>query len=51
MGTGTTAFGAKSMGLNYVGSELSESQCKFAENRLAYGRQVKDDIDEKGKLF
>lgn len=38
MGTGTTAVACKKMGLNYIGSELSENQCTYAENRI---REVK----------
>lgn len=34
MGTGTTANACILNGLNYIGSELSENQCKFAENRI-----------------
>lgn len=34
MGTGTTAVAAKKMGLKYVGSEISEKQCDYAEKRL-----------------
>lgn len=34
MGTGTTALACKQMGLHYIGSEISEQQCEWAENRL-----------------
>jgi site-specific DNA-methyltransferase (adenine-specific)/modification methylase len=34
MGSGTTAVACKKMGLNYIGSEISENQCSWAENRL-----------------
>lgn len=34
MGTGTTAVACKRLGLNCIGSELSEAQCEFANNRL-----------------
>lgn len=34
MGTGTTAVAAKKMGMKYIGSEISEKQCKYAEHRL-----------------
>ena len=34
MGTGTTAVACKELGLSYIGSELSENQCKWAEDRL-----------------
>lgn len=35
MGSGTTAVACKELGLNYIGSEISENQCKWAENRIA----------------
>ena len=35
MGTGTTAVACKEMGMNYIGSEISENQVKWAENRLS----------------
>ena len=35
MGTGTTAVACKRLGMNYIGSEISEGQTKFAEERLA----------------
>jgi len=34
MGTGTTAVAAKRLGHNYIGSELSEAQCEYAEERI-----------------
>lgn len=34
MGTGTTAIGAISCGMNYIGTELSSNQCKWAEKRI-----------------
>ena len=34
MGSGTTAAACKKMGLNCIGSEISEAQCEFANNRL-----------------
>lgn len=34
MGTGTTAIGAIECGMNYIGTELSPNQCKWAENRI-----------------
>ena len=34
MGTGTTAVACKEYGCNYIGSELSDAQCAFAEKRL-----------------
>lgn len=35
MGSGTTAVACKELGLSYIGSEISENQCKWAENRLS----------------
>ena len=34
MGTGTTAVACEEMGFNCIGSELSEAQAKYAENRI-----------------
>jgi len=34
IGTGTTAVACKRLGIDYIGSEISENQCKWAENRL-----------------
>lgn len=34
MGTGTTAYACKRMKHNFIGSELSTEQCKYAENRI-----------------
>lgn len=34
MGTGTTAVAAKALCMHYIGTELSEAQCKYAENRI-----------------
>jgi DNA modification methylase len=33
-GTGTTGVACIKLGLNYIGSELSEEQCKFSIERL-----------------
>lgn len=35
MGSGTTAVACVKYGMNYVGSEISENQVKFAEDRIA----------------
>ena len=40
-GTGTTSLACKKMGIQYIGSELSENQCKWAENRLKFGKGEK----------
>lgn len=34
MGTGTTAVGAKELSMHYIGTEISEAQCKYARERL-----------------
>lgn len=34
MGSGTTAVACKQLGIDYIGSEISENQCKWAEDRL-----------------
>lgn len=44
MGTGTTANACIIENRNYIGSELSQKQCKYAENRLNI-------IKQKQKLF
>lgn len=35
MGSGTTGFACKELGIDYIGSEISENQCKWADKRLA----------------
>lgn len=35
MGSGTTAVACKELGLSYIGSEISENQCKWAEDRIS----------------
>ena len=34
MGSGTTAVACKKLGLNYIGSEISQNQCEWARNRI-----------------
>lgn len=34
MGSGTTAVACKKMGLAYIGSEISQNQCEWAEKRI-----------------
>jgi site-specific DNA-methyltransferase (adenine-specific)/modification methylase len=34
IGSGTTAIACEKLGLNYIGSELSEKQCEWANNRI-----------------
>lgn len=40
MGTGTTANGCVQFGCHYIGSELSEKQCEYAENRLSKAKEM-----------
>jgi site-specific DNA-methyltransferase (adenine-specific) len=35
IGSGTTALAARSLGRNYIGSEISQEYCKIAEGRLS----------------
>lgn len=35
MGSGTTAVACKKLGLNYIGSEISQNQCEWAEKRIS----------------
>ncbi len=51
MGSGTTALACKQMGLYYVGSELSENQCEWAENRIKNGKGARNQDLEKLELF
>ena len=44
MGTGTTAIACEELNLNCVGSELSEAQVEFSQNRLKEFRQ-KNGVD------
>lgn len=41
MGTGTTAVACKIKGCTYIGSEISEKQCEWANNRLKQERLTK----------
>ena len=38
MGSGTTALACQQMGINFIGSELSENQVDWANNRLRFGK-------------
>lgn len=51
MGSGTTALACKQMGLYYVGSELSENQCEWAENRIKNGKGARNQDLEKEDIF
>lgn len=46
MGSGTTAVACLKYGMNYIGSEISENQIKFSEERIA---KIKGELIEKGK--
>ena len=41
-GTGTTALACAELGLNYIGSELSNAQCDYARNRLATAQRISE---------
>ena len=43
MGSGTTAVACKQMGLNYIGSEISENQVSFANERIAKTEVIESD--------
>ena len=45
MGTGTTAAAASKMGINFIGSEISEAQCEYAMNRV--GSILPDELNKK----
>ena len=47
MGTGTTAVACKMLNIGYIGSELSEVQCKWAENRLIGVKGTQTDVTKK----
>ena len=51
MGSGTTALACKQMGLCYVGSELSENQCEWAENRIKNGKGARNQDLDKDDIF
>lgn len=40
IGTGTTAVACKKMGLNCIGSEISEAQCEYALQRIEEAKEV-----------
>ena len=42
MGTGTTAVACKIKGYTYIGSEISEKQCEWANNRLKQERLTRN---------
>lgn len=51
MGTGTTANACIKLGLNFIGSELSEAQCKYGEERIIKTLKEKRANLEQKKLF
>lgn len=44
IGSGTTAIACEELGLNCIGSELSEKQCEWAENRIKNYLFIKNKI-------
>ena len=46
MGNGTTAVACKQMNLNYIGSEISSEQCKYAKERIEKINISNDESDE-----
>lgn len=49
MGTGTTAVACNKLNLRYIGSELSNGQCEFADNRIA--NSIKNNFKIGDKVF
>ena len=41
MGTGTTANACVQLNMNYIGSEISENQCKYAYERINNKNNIK----------
>lgn len=50
MGSGTTGLACKQTNRYYIGSEISENQCAWAENRIKNGRYI-DETKNKRDLF
>ena len=50
MGSGTTAVACKRMGLRWLGSEISENQVKWAEDRLAETISLSGKLDDGGSI-
>ena len=46
MGAGTTAVACKQLNLNYIGSEISSEQCKYAKERIEKINISNDESDE-----
>ena len=51
MGTGTTAVACIKYGDDYIGSEISSNQCKFAEDRIHKFIDYQNYINAKLSLF
>lgn len=54
MGTGTTAMACKMVGISCYGSEISKSQCDYAENRLKFNNNncfEKKEVEQKFEKF
>lgn len=48
IGTGTTAIACVSLGLDYIGSEISENQCVWAKERIiSYMKEIKNNAVNK----
>lgn len=47
IGTGTTAIAAKMCNMNYIGSEISEKQCEYANQRIMNTEQINENINDK----
>lgn len=43
-GTGTTAIAVRSLNMNYIGVELSQSQCQYSKNRIIGTKIIKDKV-------
>lgn len=53
-GTGTTGIAVKSLNMNYIGIELSQSQCEYSKNRIMGIKIIKDNTGNdiiQGNLF
>jgi len=49
MGSGQTAYVAKELGRNYIGAEIVEEYCKFANLRIQTGQYLIPKIVKMGK--
>ena len=51
MGSGTTALACKQMGFNYIGSEISQNQVDWVENRIKNGKGFRSEDLKKSDIF